>query len=113
VRWEKNTVAVTKSMAKAFIPNEQNCRKLPTAVSGKTDAVLFRKRTFSRQQIRHDELYCESKDWFLQLTLRKKIEIMTSFPELPPDTITMTEVGAIENAHKDTDNFFAAVWRIG
>jgi hypothetical protein len=24
VRWEKNTVAVTKSMAKAFIPNEQN-----------------------------------------------------------------------------------------
>jgi outer membrane receptor for ferrienterochelin and colicins len=73
----KNIVAVTKSMAKAFIPNEK-FRKLPTAVSGKTDAVLFRKRTFSRQPIRHDELYCESKIGFLQLTWDKKIEIMTS-----------------------------------
>jgi hypothetical protein len=38
----------------------------------KTDAVLFRKRTFSRQPIRHDELYCESKIGFLQLTWDKK-----------------------------------------
>jgi hypothetical protein len=57
-------------MAKAFIPNGRINRKLPTAVSGKTDAVFQETYIFSRYGA--DELYCESKNWFLQLTWDKK-----------------------------------------
>jgi threonine aldolase len=46
------------------IYTKAECRKLPT-FSGKTDAVLFRKRTFSRQLAR-------SKRLVLQLTWDKK-----------------------------------------
>jgi outer membrane receptor for ferrienterochelin and colicins len=70
VRWEKNTVAVTKSMAKAFIPNGRIMWKLPTAFQEKL--MLSFQETYIFSRYVPTSYIANQKIGFLQLTWDKK-----------------------------------------
>jgi outer membrane receptor for ferrienterochelin and colicins len=90
VRWEKKHRGGDEIYGESIYTKRAEYRKLPTAVSGKTDASFSGNVHFQDSRYGTTSYIANQKIGFLQLTLTKKIEIMTYFLELPPDTITMT-----------------------